>query len=185
MEQNEIAFDGEELFKEVTDTEDKKGESPEVDEVERLIREQYPWQLNDAEKLYSGILYEFSDNEEEQKKQNERQSFLAWLSDMPQRIYGGESWKNFEDILDSYSQMCNLWELLRKFYNDGEYERMTEELMKYEDRATEIPLFMVVDHQEHPEVIHSEIRRVWLCKLNKEKSVIIVVIDKSKLMAME
>lgn len=185
MEQNKITIDSESLFKEVTTVEPDEDGKPNIDEVERLIKEQYPWQLNDAQNLYSGIISVIPEDGEEQRKQTERQSFLAWLSDRPQRIYGGESWKNFELILDSYSEMSNIWRLLREFYNDGEYERMTEELMKREDRATEIPLLMVVNHQEHPEALHSEIRRVWFCKLNKEKSVIVVVIDRSKLMAME
>lgn len=185
MEQNKITIDSESLFKEATTVEPDEDGKPNIDEVERLIKEQYPWQLNDAQNLYSGIISVIPEDGEEQRKQTERQSFLAWLSDRPQRIYGGESWKNFELILDSYSEMSNIWRLLREFYNDGEYERMTEELMKREDRATEIPLLMVVNHQEHPEALHSEIRRVWFCKLNKEKSVIVVVIDRSKLMAME
>ncbi len=185
MEQNKITIDGERLFKEVTTVEPNESGNSKIDEVERLIKEQYPWQLNDAQNFYSGIISVIPEDSEEQRKQTERQSFLAWLSDRPQRIYGGESWKNFESILDSYSEMSNIWKLLRVFYNDGEYERMTEELMKREDRATEIPLLMVVDHQEYPEALHSEIRRVWFCKLNKEKSVIVVVIDRSKLMAME
>lgn len=185
MEQNKITIDSESLFKEVTTVEPDEDGKPNIDEVEQLIKEQYPWQLNDAQNLYSGIISVIPEDGEEQRKQTERQSFLAWLSDRPQRIYGGESWKNFELILDSYSEMSNIWRLLREFYNDGEYERMTEELMKREDRATEIPLLMVVNHQEHPEALHSEIRRVWFCKLNKEKSVIVVVIDRSKLMAME
>ena len=185
MEQNKITIDGERLFKEVTTVEPDEDGKPNIDEVERLIKEQYPWQLNDAQNFYSGIISVIPEDSEEQRKQTERQSFLAWLSDRPQRIYGGESWKNFESILDSYSEMSNIWKLLRVFYNDGEYARMTEELMKREDRATEIPLLMVVDHQEYPEALHSEIRRVWFCKLNKEKSVIVVVIDRSKLMAME
>ena len=185
MEQNKITIDGERLFKEVTTVEPDEDGKPNIDEVERLIKEQYPWQLNDAQNFYSGIISVIPEDSEEQRKQTERQSFLAWLSDRPQRIYGGESWKNFESILDSYSEMSNIWKLLRVFYNDGEYVRMTEELMKREDRATEIPLLMVVDHQEYPEALHSEIRRVWFCKLNKEKSVIVVVIDRSKLMAME
>lgn len=185
MEQNKITIDGERLFKEVTTVEPNESGNSKIDEVERLIKEQYPWQLNDAQNFYSGIISVIPEDSEEQRKQTERQSFLAWLSDRPQRIYGGESWKNFESILDSYSEMSNIWKLLRVFYNDGEYARMTEELMKREDRATEIPLLMVVDHQEYPEALHSEIRRVWFCKLNKEKSVIVVVIDRSKLMAME
>ena len=185
MEQNKITIDGERFFKEVTTVEPNESGNSKIDEVERLIKEQYPWQLNDAQNFYSGIISVIPEDSEEQRKQTERQSFLAWLSDRPQRIYGGESWRNFESILASYSEMSNIWKLLRVFYNDGEYARMTEELMKREDRATEIPLLMVVDHQEYPEALHSEIRRVWFCKLNKEKSVIVVVIDRSKLMAME
>ena len=183
MEQNKITIDGENLFKEVAIT-DSKSEGVPTDEVGRLIREQYPWQLNDAEKLYSGIITELPDTEEEQRKQTERQSFLSWLADKPQRIYGGESWNNFLKILDSYSDMHNLRKFLEAFYNGGEYQEMVEKLMKYEDRATEIPLIMAVDSQEDERVVHSEIRKVWFPKLNKQKSVIILVIDMSKLQSM-
>ena len=183
MEQNKITIDGENLFKEVAIT-DSKSEGVPTDEVGRLIREQYPWQLNDAEKLYSGIITELPDTEEEQRKQTERQSFLSWLADKPQRIYGGESWNNFLKILDSYSDMHNLRKFLEAFYNGGEYQKMVEKLMKYEDRATEIPLIMAVDSQEDERVVHSEIRKVWFPKLNKQKSVIILVIDMSKLKSM-
>ena len=183
MEQNKITIDGENLFKEVAIT-DSKSEGVPTDEVGRLIREQYPWQLNDAEKLYSGLITELPDTEEEQRKQTERQSFLSWLADKPQRIYGGESWNNFLKILDSYSDMHNLRKFLEAFYNGGEYQKMVEKLMKYEDRATEIPLIMAVDSQEDERVVHSEIRKVWFPKLNKQKSVIILVIDMSKLQSM-
>ena len=185
MEQNKITIDGENLFKEVASADPKKSEGVPTDEVGRLIREQYPWQLNDAGNLYSGIITELPDTEEEWMKQTERQIFLAWLADKPQRIYGGESWRNFLAILDSYSEMHNLRKLFEAFYNDGEYQDMVEKLMKYEDRATEIPLIMVVGSQEDERVVHSEIRKVWFQKLNKEKSVIILVIDMSKLQAME
>ena len=183
MEQNKITIDSENLFKEVAIT-DSKSEGVPTDEVGRLIREQYPWQLNDAEKLYSGIIAELPDTEEEQRKQTERQSFLAWLADKPQRIYGGESWSNFLEILDSYSEMHNLRKFLEAFYTGGEYQDMFKKLREYEDRATEIPLIMVVNNQEDERVVHSEIRKVWFQKLNKEKTVIILVIDKSKLQSM-
>ena len=185
MEQNKITIDSESLFKEVASTDSKKSEDVLTDEVGRLIKEQYPWQLNDAEKLYSGIITKLPDSEEEQRKQTERQSFLAWLADKPQRIYGGESWSNFLEILDSYSEMHNLRKLLEAFYNGGEYQEMVKELMEYEDRATEIPLIMVVGSQGDERVVHSEIRKVCFQKLNKEKSVIILVIDRSKLQSME
>ena len=184
MEQDKITFDVESLFKEVVSTDSKKSESTPADEVGRLIREQYPWQLNDAEKLYSGIVTELPETEEEQTKQAECQSFLAWLADKPQRIYGGESWNNFLKILDSYSDIHNLRGLLEAFYIDGGYQDMVRKLMFYENRATEIPLIMVVNSQEDERVVHSEIRKVWFQKLNKEKSVIILVIDKSKLRKM-
>lgn len=182
MEQNEITIDGERLFEDVVQQTEEKETID--DEVQQLINKQYPWQLNDAEMLYSGIIPEIPDDEEEKRKMNEHQSFLAWLSDKPQRIYDGESIVRFKEILDSYSEMKTLRELLVAFYDGGEYQDMVEKLMKYEDRATEIPLIMVVNSQDSEKVVHSEIRQVWFPKLNKKKSVIILVIDKSKLEAM-
>ena len=157
----------------------------EVDEVANLIKERYLWQLNDAEKLYDGGKSAASADSDEQTKLLEQQNFLAWLADRPQRLYGGESWTGFLSIIDSYFAIHKLWELLKEFYEDGEYGEMVEELMKYDDRATEIPLIMVVENQRSGKIIHGEIRKVWFAKLNKEKSVIILVIDKGKLMAME
>lgn len=184
MEQNdEIIIDSETLFEKVASALPEELGLLKQDEVERLISQQYPWQLNDVEKIYSGIITKEPESEEEKRTQTERQSFLAWLADKPQRVYIMSA---FEDLLQSYSQLHKLRELLEAFYNGGEYEKMTEELMKYEDRATEIPLIMVVDNQEKNErIVHSEIRKVWFPKLNKKKSVIVVVIDKSKLMSME
>ena len=186
MEQNDkITSDNEGLFKDVVNIETTKAEESNLDEVQSLIDLQRSWELNDAKELYSGIVTEFPDDEQENIRQNAKRSFLAWLADKPQRIYGGESWSNFLEILDSYSEMHNLRKLLEAFYNGGEYQEMVKELMEYEDRATEIPLIMVVGSQGDERVVHSEIRKVCFQKLNKEKSVIILVIDRSKLQSME
>lgn len=181
--QNEITINSEEVFEEVID-QANLGKST-TDEVEKLLKEQYPWQMNDAERLYSGFIPELPESGEQQTLLTERQSFLAWLADKPQRIYGGESLSRFEEILNSYSEMQNLSKLLIEFYDKGKYQDMVKQLMKYENRATEIPLLIVIEGNDEKRVIYSQIRKVWFPKLNKEKSVIVVVINKSKLMAME
>lgn len=157
-------------------------EKVEVDEIEKLIRKQYTWELNDVEKLYKGNESVDSDDEFERILFTERQGFLAWLSDRPQRLYGGESYTNFLSIIESYSSIHKLWKLLRSFYEGEEYKNLIEELEEHKDRATEIPLIMIVDKQNDERAVHGEIRRVWFFKLNKEKSVIILVIDRSKLL---
>ena len=182
MEQNEIT--GKMIEEEFVDLNIPEPEQ-EVDEVGSLIKERYLWQLNDAEKLYDGGKSVASVDPDEQTKLLEQQNFLAWLADRPQRLYGGESWTGFLSIIDSYSATHKLWELLKEFYEDGEYEEMVKELMKHEDRATEIPLIMVVEKQKSGKIVHGEIRKVWFAKLNKEKSVIILVIDKGKLLSMK
>lgn len=182
MEQNEITSELMGKFEDAGSSIPKT----EIDEVERLINERYQWQLNDVSRLYDGGRYTASLEGEEKTRSIESDRFLAWLADKPQRIYGGESLLDFASLTESYSTTNNLWNLLRVFYEDGEYEDMVKKLMKYEDRATEIPLIIVVGSQDKDErAVHGEIRKVWFEKLNKEKSVIVLVIDKSKLLAME
>lgn len=181
MEQNEITSELMEGFEDVGSSTPKV----EPDEVGRLINERYPWQLNDTERLYDGGKLTASLETEEKVKLTERDSFLCWLADRPQRLYDGKSLVDFISIIDSYSTINNLWKLLKEFYEDGEYKEIIKELMKYEDRATEIPLIIVVESQEDERPVHSEVREVWFDKLNKKKSVIVLVIDKSKILSME
>ena len=102
---DEITIDSETLFERVASTLPEELGLLKQDEVERLISQQYPWQLNDVEKIYSGIIAEESESEEEKRTQTERQSFLAWLADKPQRVYIMSA---FQDLLQSYSQLHKL-----------------------------------------------------------------------------
>lgn len=184
MEQNDkITSDNEGLFKDVVNIETTKAEESNLDEVQSLIDLQRSWELNDAKELYSGIVTEFPDDEQENIRQNAKRSFLAWLADKPQRIY---IWQDFEQFLDlSTFAITMLKECLEAFYNGGGFEDMVDELMKHEDRATEIPLIMVIDGQEEERTVYGEIRQVQFTSLNKKKSVIILVINKSKFMELE
>ena len=183
MEQNEITSDNEGLFKGVIGVETTKAEKIKLDEVQELINQQREWELNDARLLYSGIVEEFPDEEQEKVRQDTRRSLLAWLSDKPQRIY---IWHDFEELLDlSTFALTMLKDSLEAYYEHDGYKNMVDELMKYEDRATEIPLIMVVDDEEDERPIYSEIRKVELPSLNKKKSVILLVINKSRFMELE
>lgn len=183
MEQNNITSDDEGLFKDVVNIEATKAEKSNLDEVQALINQQRNWELNDARILYSGIVTEFPDDEQENIRQKTKRDLLAWLADKPQRIY---IWQDFEQLLDlSTFAITMLKECLEAFYNAGGYQEMVDELMKYEDRATEIPLIMVIDGQEEERIVYGEIRQVQFTSLNKKKSVIVLVINKSKFMEME
>lgn len=183
MEQNEITSHDEGLFKGVIGVETTKAEKIKLDEVRELINQQREWELNDARTLYSGIVTKFPEDEQEKIWQDTKRRFLAWLSDKPQRIY---IWKDFEEILDlSTFAISMLKECLEAFYEHGGYQEMVDELMKHEDRATEIPLIMVVEGQEDERIVYGEIQQVWFPSLNKKKSVILLVINKSKFVELE
>lgn len=182
MKQDEITSCDEGLFKEVAGPRIAKAEKRK-DEVQELINQQREWELNDARTLYSGIVTDFPDSDQEKIHQTAKRQFLAWLSDKPQRIY---IYNDLEELLDlSAFAISMLKECLEAFYEHGGYQEMVDELMKHEDRATEIPLIMVVDGQEEERIVYGEIRQVRFPSLNKNKSVIILVINKSKFMELE